>query len=77
MKPSTDTVRPGTPVLIGENTRATVSANTIRQDASGKLYVASLEVTWWEGGDRYRLDLEPWEVKPIRDDSPDRKTIGF
>ena len=73
MKPAnTDTLRPGSKVLV-EGVPATVTANTIRQDISGRLFVAALEVAYWDGRVRHCETIEPWEATPFSDIEP----IGF
>ena len=73
LKPNTDTVRPGTRVALDGDIEGVVSANTIRQNADGGLYVSSVEVVWFDGAVRRCDDVEPWEVQPLDDPSP----IGF
>ena len=68
-----DTVRPGRTVRVGGDLIATVTGNTIRQNAAGELYVSSLELCWWDGRTRHSEWVEPWQVTPVEADG----VMGF
>ena len=66
MRTNPDTVRP-VRVRIGGDIDAVVTANTIRQGPGGVLYVAELQVVWWDGAERRQQWIEPWEVWAFED----------
>lgn len=61
-------------MLVGGDIPAHIVGNLIRQQADGTLYVAELEVVWYDGRARQTDWVQPWEVTPLEDDS---SPLGF
>ena len=73
LPPNVDTVRPGTRVLLSVEIEGRVTATQVRAGADGRLYLACVEVCWWDGWARSVQWLEPWEITPL----PPDERLGF